>query len=231
MKIKNKKNDKAIINTNIVMSILLVVVLSFVSVGYAVYNQRLTINGGVTIRPQGKIAITNVAFTSGVNVKDNINPTFTDNSVDFDLVFDKAEGSTATNYQAVYTVTITNDSFYDFTYNGINYTPTIYNSSNEVVDPSLLSVSITGIDAGDKILADDEVTFTVTFNFTPTVDDTYTVDNDMYTDLDENPHGRLMGSIPDNTTLDLRESLNNDIIEAINIKSIDFLRYLVYKYI
>jgi len=33
----------------------------------------------------------------------------------------------------------------------------------------------------------------------------------MNTDLEEEPHGSLLGSIPDNITLDLRESLNNDI--------------------
>ncbi len=211
MKIKNKKDDKAIINTNIVMAILMFVVLSFVSVGYAYYSQNLGLNGSITINPQGKIAITNVVLSSGINVKDDINPTFTDNSIDFDLVFEKDAGSTSNNYQAVYNVTISNETFYDFTYNGINYVPVVYNSSNEVVDPSLLSVNITGIDAGDKILSDDEVTFTVTFNFTPTTDDTYTVDNDMTLDVQEDPHGRLLGSIPNNTTLDLRESLNNDI--------------------
>ena len=211
MKKINNKNDKAFINTNIVMSILLVVVLSFVSLGYAYYSQRLTANGSVTIKPQGKIAITNVVLKSGTNIKDDINPAFTDNSIDFDLVFEKDDVNPSTTYQAVYDVTITNDTFYDFTFNSINYTPTVYNSSNEVVDPSLINVTLTGISAGDKILSEDEVTFTVTFNFNPPDDDTYTVDNDMYTDLQEEPHGRLLGSIPANTTLDLRESLNNNI--------------------
>ena len=230
MKIKNKSNDKAIINTNIVMTILMVVVLSFVSVGYAYYNQNLGINGRVTVKPQGKIAITNVAFLSGENVltqgniaitnvvlkssknvPDDVNPTFTDNSIDFDLVFQKEEGSTSNTYQAVYNITITNDTFYDFTFNDINYQPVVYNSANEEVDPSLLTHTITGINEGDKILANDEVTFTITFNFTPTDDDTYTVDNEMNLDMQENPHGRLLGSIPSDVTLDLRESLNNNI--------------------
>ena len=110
IKNNNKKGDKVIINTNIVMSILLVVVLSFVSVGYAYYSQRLTINGSVTIKPQGKIAITNVVFTSGTNVKDDINPTFTDNSIDFDLAFEKDEGSQTNTYQAIYNVTSDGDT-------------------------------------------------------------------------------------------------------------------------
>ena len=111
-----KSNDKAI-NINVVMSTLLVVVLSFISVGYAIYNQRLGINGNVGVLTQGNIAITNVVLKSSKNVPDDVNPTFTDNSIDFDLTFEKEEGSTETDYQAIYTVTITNNTFYDFDFN------------------------------------------------------------------------------------------------------------------
>ena len=116
MKIRSKNNDKTVINANIVMSILLVVVLSFVSVGYAVYSQNLSIAGGSTIMPQGKIAITDVTLVSSSNVPSNVNPTFTDNSIDFDLRFQRQNGQGNT-YRAVYSVTITNDTFYDFDFN------------------------------------------------------------------------------------------------------------------
>ena len=208
---KQKDNDKRAINTNIVMSILLVVVLSFVSVGYAVYNQRLNINGTAIVKTQGTIAITNVELVSSINVPDSVNPTFTDNSIDFDLQFEKEQGSTQNTYQATYSVTIENNTFYDFDFNVVSYQPTVYNSSNQPVDPQYLTISLNGISLGDKIPAGDEVTFNVVFNFNPPDDDTYTVDGTLYTDLVEEPHGSLLGSIPDNITLDLRESLNNDI--------------------
>ena len=204
-------NDKRAINTNIVMSILLVAVLSFISVGYAIYNQRLNINGVATIKTQGTIAITNVELVSSVNTPDDINPTFTDNSIDFDLVFAKQPDSTSNDYRATYSVTITNNTFYDFDFNIFNFQPTIYNSNNEPVDPSLLNVSFNGISLAQEIPAGEEITFEVIFNFTPTTDDTYTIDGNMNTDLEEEPHGSLLGSIPNNLTLDLRESLGNDI--------------------
>ena len=206
-----KSNDKAI-NINVVMSTLLVVVLSFISVGYAIYNQRLGINGNVGVLTQGNIAITNVVLKSSKNVPDDVNPTFTDNSIDFDLTFEKEEGSTETDYQAIYTVTITNNTFYDFDFNVMNFTPTIYDSNGNPTDPSFLSVSYDGISLGDVIPAGEEVTFDVIFDFTPNTDDTYTMEGDLNTDLDEKPHGNLLGSIPDNQTLDLRESLGNDIV-------------------
>lgn len=206
-----KSNDERAINTNIIMSIVLVAVLSFVSIGYALYNQRLNVNGVATINPQGTIAITNVELISSVNVPDGVNPTFTDNSIDFDLQFAKDAGSSQNTYQAVYSVTITNNTFYDFDFNIINYQPTIYNSNNQPIDPSYLTINFNGISLGDQIPAGQATTFNVEFVFTPPVDDTYTVDGTMHTDLEEEPHGSLLGAIPDNVTLDLRESLNNDI--------------------
>ena len=52
-------------------------------------------------------------------------------------------------------------------------------------------------------------------NFNPLEDDTYNVDGNLDTDdvLEEQPHGSLLGSIPDNATGDLRESLGNDSAE------------------
>ena len=211
MKSKIKNNDRRTINVSIVMSILLVVVLSFVSIGYAIYSQRLNLNGSITVRPQGTIAITNVELTSSINVPGDVNPTFTDNSIDFDLRFEKENGSTQNNYQAVYSITISNNTFYDFDFNIVNYQPNIYNSNNQVIDPSYLNVHFNGISIGDKLPAGEDTTFDVIFDFNPPVDDTYTIDGIMETDLDEQPHGNLLGSIPDNLTLDLRESLGNDI--------------------
>ena len=208
---KKKSNDKIAINVNIVMSILLVVVLSFISVGYAIYNQKLDTNIAANVKTQGTIAITNVELISSINVPDGVNPTFTDNSIDFDLSFQKDPDSTQTTYQAVYKVTITNNTFYDFDFNLINYQPTIYDSNNQAVDPSYLTVTYPDINPGDKIPAGEEKTFNVVFDFNPPNDDTYTMEGDLETDLEENPHGSLLGSIPNNLTLDLRESLGNDI--------------------
>jgi len=162
---KIKHNDKRIINTNIVMSILLIVVLSFVSLGYAIYNQRLNVNGIATIKTQGTIAITNVELISSSNVPDGVTPTFTDNSIDFDLAFEKQPDSTSEEYKATYSVTIKNDTFYDFDFNVINFEPTIYNSNNEPVSSSLLNVSFEDISIGDKIPAGETVTFKVVFTF------------------------------------------------------------------
>ena len=46
--IKEKINDKKTIKINIAVSILLVVVLSFISLGYALYGQTLNARGSYT---------------------------------------------------------------------------------------------------------------------------------------------------------------------------------------
>ena len=211
MKIKSKRNGKTVINVSIVMSILLVFVLSFVSVGYAIYGQRLNVRGTAIVKTQGKIAITNVELTSSKNVPDSVNPTHTDNSIDFDLTFEKDSLANEPDYQAIYSITITNNTFYDFNYNAINYSPTVYDSDGNEVDPSFLTVTVDGIEAGDKILAGEEVTFSVIFDFNPDTDGLYTTDGEGTINVEEQPHGNLLGSIPDNQTLNLKESLGNDI--------------------
>ncbi len=209
--LKEKENDKKTININIAMSILLVVALSFISVGYAIYGQILNNRGTVTLKPQGKIAITNVELISSKNVRDDSIPAFTDDSVDFNLTFEKADDSTEEAYQAIYSITIDNGTFYDYDFNLANFKPVITNSSGIEVDPNYLNYKLEGINLGDSIPALNSVTFTLTLDFTPEEDDTYSVDGEINTQLEEQPHGSLLGSIPDDAQGDLRESLGNDI--------------------
>lgn len=208
-----KQGDKKAIKINIGVSILLVVVLSFVSIGYGLYGQRLDISGTTKVKTQGKIAITNVTLTSSVNVRDDSIPTYTDESVDFNLTFEKAAGSTEPNYQAVYSITIENDTFYNHEFNFGTFQPIITNSSGIEVDPNYLTYTLDGIQIGDMIPAGESVTFTLTLDFNPEEDDTYSVDGNLEPELVEEPHGSLLGSITSNQTGDLRESLNNNIAE------------------
>ena len=206
-----RENDKKTIKINIAMSILLVGVLSFISIGYALYGQTLNLRGTTTFNPQGKIAITNVSLVSSKNVKDGSIPAFTDDSVDFNLTFEKAEGSTEEDYQAVYSITIDNGTFYGYDFNLANFQPIIKNSSGIEVDPNYLQYSLDGINLGDTIPAGETVTFTLTLDFTPEEDDTYSVDGNMNTQLEEQPHGSVLGSIPENATANLKESENNNL--------------------
>lgn len=210
-KVKTELNDKKTIKINIAISILFIGVLSFISLGYALYGQSLNIAGSSTFGAQGDIAITDVTLVSSKNVRSDSIPEFTDDSVDFNLTFEKAPGSTEPDYQAVYSITIDNDTFYDYDFNLATFQPVITNSSGIDVDPSYLSISLSGINLGDSIPAGQSVTFGLTLDFDPPVDDTYSVGGNMETELEEQPHGSVIGAIGENISLDLRESENNDI--------------------
>ena len=215
-KIIEKLNDKKTIKINIAMSILLIVVLSFVSLGYALYGQQVNLSGTTSFGQQGKIAITDVTLVSSKNVRNDSIPEFTDDAVDFNLTFEKPDGSTETDYQAVYSITIDNGTFYDYDFNLANFQPVITNSSGINVDPSCLTYELDGIDLGDPIPKGESVTFTLTMNFLPPdEDETYSVEGNMGTDLEEQPHGSVMGSIPNNSTADLRESENNNLASVV----------------
>ncbi len=223
-RIIKKETDKTAIKINIAMSILLVAILSFISIGYALYGQNLSVRGTTTFRPQGEIEITDVTLSSSKNVRSDSIPAFTASSVDFNLTFEKAPGSTEPDYQAIYSITITNNTFYNHEFSISNFQPVITNSSGISVDPSFLTISLEGISMGDMIPALDEVTFNLILDFTPDHDDTYSVSGDLEPELDEEPDGSLLGSLTGTTTGNLKESLGNDIV-SFSVEVINSYRF------
>lgn len=217
MKVNNKKkNDKETVRINIGVSILLAVVLSFVSIGYAVYGQKLNVLGNITFENnQGVVAITEVTFVtaSSYNASANPAPSVDGQSIDFNLEFAKEQGTTHNDYRAVFEITIENDTYYDYGFNLANFQPVITNSQGIPVEDELtIYLAADGPQLGDTIPAGESITFQVYMDFAPTVDDTYTVEGDMNTDLEEQPHGSIVGNVPQNSSGNLQESLNHDIV-------------------
>ncbi len=211
-----KRNDKETVKINIGVSILLAVVLSFISVGYAVYGQRLNIMGNVTFENnQGVVSITDVTFVTSSSYNSSADPAISvsGDSIDFNLTYAKEQGTTYPDYRAVFEVTIDNDTYYDYGFDLAHFQPVIQNSSGIDVDPGYLYIYLAedGPQLGDIIPAGESITFQIYMDFNPPVDDTYTVIGDMEPELEEQPHGSVIGSIPANATGDLRESLNHNI--------------------
>lgn len=210
-----RRNDKETVKINIGVSILLAVVLSFISIGYAVYGQRLNVVGNVTFENnQGVVSITNVTFVTSSSYNASANPAVSvdGNSIDFNLTYAKEEGTTHSDYRAVFEVTIDNDTYYDYGFNLANFQPVIRNSSGIPAEEGLdVYLAADGPQLGDTIPAGESITFQIYMDFAPAVDDTYTVDGDMNTDLEEQPHGTILGSVPQDANGDLRESLNKNL--------------------
>lgn len=217
MKVNNKKkNDKETVRINIGVSILLAVVLSFVSIGYAVYGQKLNILGNVTFENnQGNVEITRVTFVTASSYNASATPAVSEDrqSIDFNLTFAKEQGTSHNDYRAVFEITIENDTYYDYGFTATNFQPVIQNSQGVDVDASYLSVYLSenSPQLGSTIPAGESITFQIYMDFDPPEDDTYTVEGDMGTELEEQPHGSIVGSVPQNSSGNLQESLNHDI--------------------
>ena len=74
---KKEKNKNFII-----IVILFIVALTFMTVGFAVYNRALNINGSATVKPDGKIYIKSVVATNTTaSATVNPSPAFTDDEI------------------------------------------------------------------------------------------------------------------------------------------------------
>ena len=191
IKQRKENKDKKHIRINNIVTLLTVGVLCFISVGYALYTQIISLDGNVSVKTQGDFYISGVRLITSSNVDTNYQPTYTDNYVDFNLAFkDSGEDS----YSAVYEIDVNNDTFYDQTFNGFEYSPIIRDSNGDEVDSSLLSYTVSGID--DYVFPKlDTKTITVNIIFTPTTDGDYTTDGDGVIDATEKPEGNLRGSV------------------------------------
>ena len=203
MKFKVNSKDTSLIKLNIIAAILFTAILSFLSVGFALYTRVLNVSGGFTFRPQGEFRITSVTKTASQNTDDG-QPTFTDDTVDFNLVFVKGEGENP-EYTATYDIVFTNDTFYERTISDLGLNFVI--NDNEGNSMGHISYTVTGADSGTAVDKLSEAVATVTITFQPTVDaDNYTVDGGADVSSNEKPAGSIIANINNPTTGDIRNN-------------------------
>ena len=213
--IRKNDNDYKSIVANRIIGLLVFVAVFSLSIGYALYNQVLNLEGTVAVKTQGDFYINRVELIDSSNVDTSQTPTHTDETIDFNLVFISA--GLEADYTAVYEIEVINDTFYDQTFNGFEFIPTIYNTDGEEVSSDNFSISLSGCD--DYVFHKlSTTTLTVTFHYIPTENSsTYVVDGEGGIDSTEKPNGNLIGTVSP-TTGDLTGT--NDLaqftISAIN---------------
>lgn len=195
---------KRIDKKNLIIIISFILALAFMSIGFANYNRMLNFAGTAVVKPDGTVYIDSVTLTSSSHA--TANPVVTDGeNIDFNLSFTTIEDQAAT-YEAVFTVLIKNESSYDYTYNVPAYSPT---ASNEIKDYSdYVSYEVSGITSGEKISANSQKSFTVTFTFTnpKSETDTYNIDGDFVPTFDESTIERILASTDNTATGNLTGS-------------------------
>lgn len=173
---------------NVIICLSVLVIVSFMSVGYAYYGQLLEFSGTVSIKPDGKFRIDNVMLVDSSNVLSSEIPIFSGNSIEFNLVF----GGTNDDYYATYTADLVNESSYNYTFNSFSFTPTVTASGGGT---GQLSLEVSNISDGD-VISSGEVR-TITLKLLLTVSDpeqSYDASGKTDVTLDQNEKGSILVS-------------------------------------
>lgn len=150
-----KKNNKI----SIIINVIFVLVFSFITIGYAAYNKELGITSSLSLVGNGEMFIRSIDLVDSSNVSNSVSPTIVNNEVNFNITFN----GTNNDFFANYLVTIVNNTFYDYTYTGIDLDYSL-SRTDGVQDGSSLSISINGINNGDVISARSTKTFNIIVN-------------------------------------------------------------------
>lgn len=150
---------------NNIISILLLIVLMTMSIGYALYGETLTLNGNVALTEPGIIEITNAyILTNECSGLENYNePTYDGMNIEFRI--DASRRST--NFSATFVITITNNSFYDFTYIGFPVNAIIEGESAVPNVTTTITRYDTGelFEAGELISSGEVITVKIKMDF------------------------------------------------------------------
>ena len=196
----------------LVITVVTFLAFALMSVGFATYRIKLNIAGVATFTKNGKIAITNVTLVSSNNITDPQSPTFTDDSINFNLDFSVNNNSELTQeYSATYEITMTNTSFYDYHFASSMFTPNVQTTNGGDVD---VTFSLEGIEIGEVIPSGESKTFTAILNMYPTTTGDYNVSGDTQIGTEQDDPSTtysLLASIPSNTTIDLRTNVSEKV--------------------
>ena len=169
----------------------------------------------------GVVAITSVTLSDYSNLQNPVTPTFTDDSVSFDLNFNVQSNSNLDDdYYAEYDVTITNDTLEDYVFASSVFTPSVATSTNTDMDVEYI---IDGIEAGDIIPSEDSATFKIRIVMYPKATGNYNVTGgtDIVVEEDGTQTGNLTASIPRNSQIDLRGSTVRDKVTVTVVNDYD----------
>ncbi len=193
------------------ISLIFVIVMTFMTVGFALYTQVLSINGTVKFKTDGDFGITDVQKISSSNTTDAL-PSFTLTTVNLNLEFVKSD-ETNPVYRAVYDITVTNDTFFDQTVNSFDFAFTLNNDQDQPIGN--VHYELTGVESGDMIEKLSSKVATLTITFTPSIDqDFYPIGGLGEIDNEPKPNGNMVASLTGSTVGDV----SDDKIASFTVK-------------
>lgn len=195
-----KLKVKGISLQNIIIALVAFIICAE-SVGYALFHEKLNINGSAKFNMDGIVYIDSITLKSVTNAMETTSPTYEGTNVSFSVKYDVDDHTD--NYEITYHIKIVNDSSYDYVFTGDNV-----NASINVEDGSIVDLYLDGITFGDTINKKSTKEFDVTIALFPNTDNTsydVTTDIDIKCEDENEDTGRLLAgvSFPADKTGDL----------------------------
>ena len=191
---------------NAFITLIALLLFVFMTVGYGMYEAQVTASGQANFAKNGVARITSVILTDYKNLNNPANPTVNGNSFSVNLNFTVARSQEALSddYYAEYTVNFLNDTFYDYVFNTADFTPSIATENNENME---VVYDLNGISQGDVIPSKESTSFTFRITMIPNNIGNFNVSGEATIDIEEDTNsGSLLGSIPKNSTGDLKNN-------------------------
>lgn len=153
---------KTFLKNNIIPILFLTVVL-LMTIGYALYDQTLNLNGDVTLQKVGRIEITSASIISSEcsNLTSYSDPTYDGLNIQMRLK------SRSTSFVATYLITISNNSNVPYTYTGFPVNATIEGETGVPVVSSYITRADSGekLESGETLDSGESLTFKLKLSF------------------------------------------------------------------
>lgn len=221
-----RKNNKL----EYILVILIILIISYLTIGYSVYFKDLGLNGDLSLNKIGKVMISKIELDESVSNELTSNVLTVDNEGNISLNYSKNVSREEVIESGTYLIYIENESIYDYTYTGLSINPEVEitngNSSDggAVVNYNFeLNNKNNELEVGDIIKSGETkiavITLTIkTGSEKNNINITINGEGNVNTSLDNS--GELYGSI-DILELDLK----NNEIDCFNIEVINTYKY------
>lgn len=110
-------------NRDLITGISLVIVLFFLTIGYALYEQPLKLNGNLGLKKPGTIEITGIEVHESNLPSDAGSLSLVNGKIELQYSFKLSQEEKS--YTATYLITVDNNSPYDYNFSGFNLEPSI----------------------------------------------------------------------------------------------------------
>lgn len=219
-----KNNTGNIIKQRIILSIIVVVLILSMSVGYALYNEELSLLGRVSFEYDDSLVIGEVSVSESVNAynEEVVYNEFIENTLESTQTFrftSSKESDSLANY-IVYHFKITNLSEDSYVFTGID--SLIEVDGDYVINTPILS----GISDGEVISSGESVAFELTYYHDERLDEDISINASVSFNFDTNLDYESTANVA--ASLDVQEASFQDGIAKVRVDLISTYDYALY---